>query len=327
MIHANKQNFSLAHPIRSARAFFQKPMHEGLAGRHSGLFTAIKITAAAAVVLAASVIASRKVEAKPGPFYNGTSAFGYFLLTPVDGMDGTKTNFWVREGGISGNLAPEMQIGKTSLTLTGMMLGGTTRAEGLPPAETNFGKAAITPNIGVGRFTFSPGVRWTWCWSKPWSMQAGPMTLNFPSEKFVDIDWGVRGKWARRRKEHGFVRSLEAEATAFNVRQTIRGAYRVYKASVGFPDGWGVEASTDTKSGNTSTGANKAFVWNHGQRMVFTGAGYEFGTKAVCGYVGGMVGPAFLMVAVQSEVGERSYHLVASVDPLGIFSSGAGKSH
>lgn len=330
MIHANKPNFSLAstlaHPIRSTRAFFQKPMHDGIEKRRMGFSTAMKVSAA--VVVGALVIAvCKKTDAKPGPFYENTSLFSYFLMTPVEGMDGSMTNFWVKEGGISYALPFSLQAKGASITPTLMALGGTTRAEGLPPAETNFGKLAITPNIGIGRFTFSPGVRWIWCWSKPWSMQAGPMTFKFPGEKYADIDWGMRIKWARKHRENGFVRSLEAEATAFNVRQTIRNAYRVFKGSVGLPKGWGIEASTDTKSNNVSAGANKTFVWNRGQRMVFTGAGYEFGTESVCGYAGTMVGPVFVMGIAQSELGEKSYHAVVSVNPFGIFGSKAKKDN
>ncbi|VVB58343.1 Uncharacterised protein [Candidatus Anstonella stagnisolia] len=329
MIRANKPNSSLAntlaHPINPAKAFFKWPMHEWRAGR-LGVLTAARTTAV--TFLAATMLAiPTKIEAKPGPFYNGPfSTFGYVLVTPIsEDMKGNPTRLIVTEIGGSGNLVSDVPIGSANLTLTGMALGGTTRAKGLPPAETNFGKLALTPNIAMGRFTLSPGVRWIWCESLPWSMKAGPMALNFPSEKYVDIDWGMRAKWALKKGEPGFVRSVEGEATAFNVRQTIRGAYRVFKVSVGLPKGIGVEASTETKTGNISADLSKAFVWNRGQRMVFTGAGYEFGTKAVCGYVGGMVGPAFAMVAIQSEVGDKSAHCLVSVNPFEVFGGKTGK--
>lgn len=329
MMHAGSQNaFSISHPIKSTRElfratrdFFRETLGEPRLGR-TVLFAG-KVTA---IVVCATVLflIPKKAEAKPPPFYKYTSVFAYLLMTPVEGMDGKETNFWVREGGISYKLPFTLSFGNASISTTAMVLGGVTRAEGLPPAETNFMKIAITPNITFGEVTLSLGARIIKAWSKPWSLKAGPMTISIPGEAFVDTDLGARVNWSRGREEPGFVRSVTLDATRFNASGTIRDPYYVYSGSIGLQEGFGFESSVDTRTEKLSVGASKAFDW--GELMLIPGIGYEFGTQSAYYYVFTMVNPVSVMLAYQTEGGEKSYHLLFTVDPTVVYNWVAGNS-
>ncbi len=330
MKHVNalkaRNTFSLAHPIRSVKEFFKPTLDEPRQGRSpefgKGRFVLFSGTVVLTAVAASLVfLAPKKAEAKPPPFYKYTSIFAYGLMTPVEGMDGNRTNFWVREAGISCQIPYSLSIGSVSVTPTVMALGGVTRASGLPPAETNFMKIALTPNITFGEFTLSLGARVIKAWSKPWSLKAGRMTISIPGEAFIDWDFGARGRWELPRGEQGFVRSFSLDATRFNASGIIRDPYYVYTGSVGLQGGWGAEASSDTRTGKVSIGASKAFVWSRGEQMVIPGIGYEFGTNSAYYYVAGMTGPLMAMVAYQTEGGDKSYHILLTVDPVKLFNS------
>ncbi len=329
-----ERTFSLAHPIRSAKEFFKPALDEptrghswGLGRGHSVLFAG-KITAAV-IVASLLLLAPKKTEAKPPLFYKYTSLFAYGLMTPVEGMDGKETNFWVREGGVSYQIPYSLSIGNVSVTPTVMALWGVTRAKGLPPAETNFMKIAITPNITFGEFTLSLGARVIKAWSKEWSLNAGPRTITIPGEAFVDWDFGARGKWELGRETPGFVRSITIDATRFNASGTIRNPYYVYSSSVGLQGGWDFEALEDTRTGKLSVGTSKAWVWNRGEQMLIPGIGYEFGTQSAYYYVVAMTGPVMVMAAYQKEGPDKSYHFLLTVDPVklakSVFGSGASQ--
>ena len=276
---------------------------------------------------------------KPSPIYKGTSLFSYFLMTPQTGMNGEKTNFWVKEAGVtftpfSFAFGPKDTVkthdGRTSVSSTGnisftlMGLYGVTRCEGIPMAETDFWKVAITPTITYGNYSLSLGARWIQAKSFDVSFPAGPRTITILGETLNDRDFGVRGEWNLPRSDSGFFRSIRFDVTHFNADKAIRNGYYVYASSVSVQDGWGFDIKTETKTGNFSFGAKKEFGWSRGTYALEVGAGYEFGANSIYVYAGGKIGPLIIASAYQTEPGlkspEKSYHFIMALDLPGFYS-------
>jgi len=336
MKHVEVSKFSLARPFKHISAFIKKqmPMQGEPAFRRHGTILFSK-TYATLTLLALLTLAKLNVEAKPGPFYNSFSLFSYTLMTPTMGMFGDKTNFWVSEAGVAYKLPFSIKFGpidtvnvrgakiathKGNISFTPMLLGGITRAEGLPPAETNFWKFALTTNITHGKSTFSPGARIIGAKSLEWSFHHTTM----PPENFIDADFGLRYKFQQSRRDTtSTIRSASVEITWFNARGTIRDPYYVSKASVGFKHGWSAEVCWDTRVTTPSFGVDKMFAWDNYQKMLLLGAGYEPGSKSICGYVGVVKGPFMIMAIYQSEGADPSYHTLISFSPSAFFKHGA----
>lgn len=333
-----------AHPFRSMKEFFarHKGGNESLEApakkvRYGAIFsrTALALVALEAVML--MVPALNAIAGKPPPIYKNTSLFSYFLMTPTEGMDGKPTNFWVKEGGATYQLPLSLSFGpvdtvksqhgepaissRGKVSIAFMGLGGVTRADGLPMAETDFWKACVTPTVSYGNYSLSLGARWIQAKSFDVSFPAGRRTITIPGETFVDWDFGARGEWKLPRGEPGTLRSVKVDATKFNANSTIRDAYYVYSTSVGLQDGWGFDAQKETKTGNISVGASKEWGWSRGTYAAFTGTGYEFGANSIYVYAGGKIGPVVPMVAYQTEAGEKSYHFLLAIDPIGAYST------
>ncbi|MFH1470415.1 MAG: hypothetical protein ABIF01_01585 [Candidatus Micrarchaeota archaeon] len=327
-----KPAFSILHPIKSIAALLPSKLAKTSDGVHEPKRTRLSVSFAGALVTTALLAAvvlffPKESSAKPPPFYKNTSAFTYWLLTPVDGMDGSKTDFWVKEGGAAYKLPLSFSIKGAKISPAVMVLGGVTRCEGVPMAETDFAKLALTINGTSGHYTLSLGARRIFVETKEVSFKAGPRTITIPPETMGDWDFGVRGEWARGRKEPGTVRSIKTDATIFNANQEVRASYWVFSSSVGLAGGWGFSLSGDTKSDNVSLGFDKAFVGGRGKRMLLVGGGYELETNSPYVYVGGMLGPVMVLATRQSEVGDKSYHLLATVDPVGAFNLVTGKGN
>ncbi len=285
-----------------------------------------------AVVLIAT---SKKALSKPPPFYKNTSAFSYLLKTPTEGLDGNKTNFWVKEAGASFKLPLNISIGGTSTSFAVMALGGVTRCEGVPMAETDFGKFALTTNVNSGEFTFSLGARHLVVSSKDAELQMGPRTITIPGETMTDWDFGAQAEWKKGRGKApvlGFLTSAKVSATEFDAQQSFRENYWVFSGSVGFDagssaleSGWGLSVSGETKSGNVGIGADKGFAWKRGKYLLLMGAGYDLGPGSVSGYLGAKAGPVMILPMYQAEKGDRSWHLLVTVNPSDIINAVTGK--
>ncbi|MFH1448556.1 MAG: hypothetical protein ABIG39_06870 [Candidatus Micrarchaeota archaeon] len=313
-------------PQKSPRAF---PKRVVAPRARPGRFFLKRRVAAVLTLAALTLFAfAKKIEGKPPPFYKNTSLFTYVLKTPTDGMDGGKTDFWVKEAGASVRLPLTIPLAGTKTSFTVMGLGGVTRCEGVPMAETDFGKFAVTSNTSSGKFNVALGARHLVVESKDVELHMGPRTITIPGETMTDWDVGIRAEWARGHGEQGVIRSAKLSATVFDMGQRFRKGYRVFSGSVGFQDGWGLSISGETKSGNIGVMGEKGFAWGRGKYLLLLGAGYDIKPKSISGYIGGKVGPVMIIPMYQAEKGDKSYHLLITINPTDILNAitGAGKT-
>ena len=274
--------------------------------------------------LAIATALPKNAEAKPPPFYKGNSVFFYAQDTQTD-----NTPFKVRELGAS-YIFPAIHVGKkTSITPVGMVLGGTTRCEGIPMAETDFAKVAVTTNVSSGNWGLALGARRIIVDTKDVSFDVhtprGVMTIKIPSERMTDWDIGARLSYERGRKAPGFIRSFRLDATRFDMEQHIRANKLVVSGWASFPAGWGSGFFYDNKADNLGLDFGKAFAWKRGTYVLEVDLGYEFKAKSPYVAIAGKVGPLILLPAYQTEDNKSSFILMISVDPVGAFNALTGK--
>ncbi len=316
---------AILHPFKAVREFFRRPLHErGVHSHHRPRFrfgVSFAVAGILVPVIVSTLLFARKVEAKPSAIYWENSIFSYFLVTPVDGMDRNKTNFWVREGGASYVLPFKFQAGKANFSSAVMALGGVTRCEGVPPAETDFFKLAFSPSVGVGDYTYSVGARYIEAQSKEWELQAGPMRFTIPSETYSDWDFSARVGMKKGYEEPGTLRRWRITWTRFRSMQELGTGYSVFETSASFHGGWSMDTQYETQYGNFSVGGGKRYASKDWKRQFLAGAGYEFGANSIYANVGGIIGPVFGLLIYQTEERDKSYHLILAVDPFGFVKS------